>query len=78
MGKRVRVNLTVRDGADWDAVTKSISGLGLAVEQQLRSVGVIVGEVDEGALEQLQKHADVASVERDRKIKIPPPDSPVQ
>lgn len=78
MSKRVQISLTIAEGADLQQVAAALRGEGLTVGQVMESLGIIQGEADEQALEQLRRVPHVEAVEESRRIKLPPPDSPVQ
>ena len=51
---------------------------GLAVENTLDEIGVIVGSIDEGRIAFLQNVHGIASVEVERSVGVAPPDSTLQ
>jgi hypothetical protein len=79
MGK---VNLTVsiadQELPHFREVVAHIKRLGLEVDQELESVGVVTGAIDQEKIQAVKKLKGVAHVEESRKFQIPPPESDVQ
>lgn len=75
-----KVTISVADGHvdRIDEVVARVEVAGVRVEKVLRSVGVIVGSVEEAGLHALGALDGVGSVEKDRTVRLPPPDSEVQ
>jgi hypothetical protein len=59
-------------------VVARLEATGVQVEKVLEAVGVIVGSCDEGGMHALSEIEGVSAVERDREIRLPPPDADVQ
>ena len=60
---------------EWvDEVTRA----GFEVEQELKSLGVVTGKMDEEKVDKLKKVKGVANVEESRTFQLPPPESDVQ
>lgn len=75
-----RITISVADGhlERIDEVVARLQEAGVAVEKVLRAVGVIVGSVEEAGMAALGVLDGVGSVEKDRTVQLPPPDSDVQ
>jgi hypothetical protein len=79
-GERVPVVVSVADDR-LDRIPELLEALvagGLVVDHVLDAVGVITGSIEPTAIEALAALPGVASVERQRTVRIPPPDSDVQ
>jgi hypothetical protein len=61
-----------------DALTHRLRAEGMQVEQVLRRLGTVTGTIPEGRLPALERIEGVASVERERRYRLPPPEEPVQ
>ncbi len=79
MGK---VNLTVsiadQELPHFRELVARIKSLGLEVDQELESVGVVTGAIDQEKIQDLKKLKGVANVEESRTFRIAPPESEVQ
>lgn len=74
-----RILITVADGGGPIAdVVARLEAAGVRVEKVLDAVGVVVGSRAEGGVHDLGEIEGVAAVEKDREIRLPPPDSDVQ
>ena len=78
MAEEIKVNLTIEEGANVEAVVRAAESAGLKVERSLESIGVISGVIDAASLETLRSIPQIVNVERAREIKIPGPGSPIQ
>ena len=61
-----------------DDVVKQIKGVGMDVDQILKSSGVVTGSVDPKKLAILKKIKGVSSVEAEREFQTAPPGSDLQ
>lgn len=59
-------------------VVAALRRAGLRVATVLDAAGVVLGTVDAAALASLSSVPGVAGVERQREIRLPPPDSPAR
>jgi hypothetical protein len=59
-------------------VAQNLRETGMSVDRVMDRVGVIVGSCEEGKLDALARVEGVDSVEPEREIQIPPPDSNLQ
>lgn len=75
-----KVTISVADGHldKIDEVVARLEGAGVRVEKVLRAVGMIIGSVEETGMAALGVLEGVGSVEKDRTVRLPPPDSDVQ
>jgi hypothetical protein len=75
-----KITISVTDDAidRIDEVVAALEGGGMHVEQVLRPIGVITGSADMQRVQALGAVAGVASVEPQRTVRLPPPDSDVQ
>ncbi|MDQ4118642.1 MAG: ketohydroxyglutarate aldolase [Actinomycetota bacterium] len=74
-----RVVITVSgDDRPIAGVAARLEAAGVTVEKVLDAVGVIVGTVAEDGVRALAEIEGVGAVEKDREIRLPPPDSDVQ
>ena len=73
-----RLLVSVADGHRIEDVVAALEAAGLQVEKVLRGVGVVVGTCDDEYRSALSGVPGVGSVEADREIRLPPPDSDVQ
>ncbi|MDN5914458.1 MAG: hypothetical protein L0I76_05015 [Pseudonocardia sp.] len=75
-----KVTISVADGYvdRIDEVVARLEEAGVRVEKVLRGVGVIIGSVEEAGMRALGALEGVGSVEKDRTVQLPPPDSDVQ
>lgn len=76
--QKVRVTLIVEPFADLHAVAGRCRERGLADVKELAHVHLLNGTVRPDQLESLKKTPGVVSVERDKTIRLPPPDNPIQ
>lgn len=78
MPEKIKVSVT-DDAIDRiDDVVAALEDGGMHIEQVLRPIGVITGSVDTQRVQALGTVAGVASVELQRTVRLPPPDSNVQ
>lgn len=77
-GQRVTVTLADAGLARIDDVVERLKGEGMAVEQVLGSLGIIVGSVPAGRRAAITALADVAAVEGETTFELAPPDAEVQ
>ena len=75
-----KITISVTDDAidRIDEVVAALEGGGMHVDQVLRPIGVITGSADTQRVQALGTVAGVASVEPQRTVRLPPPDSDVQ
>ncbi|MET0190870.1 MAG: hypothetical protein ABW212_17850 [Pseudonocardia sediminis] len=75
-----KVTISVADGHvdRIDEVVARLEAAGVQVEKVLRAVGVITGSCEESGMQALGVLDGVGSVEKDRTVQLPPPDSDVQ
>jgi hypothetical protein len=77
-----KVNLTVSIKDEhlprFTDVVNRIRKTGFAVDQELKSTGVVTGNIDSEKISDLRKLNEIAHVEESRSFKIPPPESDVQ
>ena len=75
-----KITISVADDAidRIDEVVAALEDGGMQVDQVLRPLGVITGSVDTQRVQALGAVAGVASVEPQRTVRLPPPDSDVQ
>jgi hypothetical protein len=75
-----KITISVADDAidRIDEVVAALEGGGMHVDQVLRPIGVITGSADTQRVQALGAVAGVASVEPQRTVRLPPPDSDVQ
>ncbi|MEQ3553797.1 hypothetical protein WIS52_25260 [Pseudonocardia nematodicida] len=78
MASSERVLVSVADGHEIDDVVAACTSAGMRVEKVLRAVGVVVGTCDGDRTTALSEVTGVGSVEPDREVRLPPPDSDVQ
>ena len=57
-------------------VARELADAGLAIEQELDAIGVVIGAGDEATAEKLRAVRGVADVSPDAPVDIGPPDSP--
>jgi hypothetical protein len=74
----VKVLVTASAGATLSDVAARLEGSGARIEKVMEAVGVIVATVADGGVRALAEIEGVGSVEEDREIRLPPPDSDVQ
>jgi UDP-N-acetylmuramate-alanine ligase len=77
---KVNLSVSVDDKHldNFDEIVKKIKKAGMKVEQKLDSLGIITGSIDSSKVDALREVDGVLHVEEQKKIQIPPPDSPVQ
>jgi hypothetical protein len=75
-----KITISVTDDAidRIDEVVAALEGGGMHVDQVLRPIGVITGSADTQRVQALSAVSGVASVEPQRTVRLPPPDSDVQ
>ena len=77
-----KLNLTVsiadQQADHFNEWVDEVKRSGFEVEQELKSLGVVTGKMDEEKVERLKKVKGVAHVEESRSFQLPPPDSDVQ
>jgi hypothetical protein len=61
-----------------DEIAERLQAHGLRVDQTLTSLGTVTGRIRPSKIVDLEGVDGVASVERERIVQLPPPDSPVQ
>jgi hypothetical protein len=61
-----------------DEIAGRLRAHGLRVDQLLTSLGTVTGRIAPSKIVDLEDVDGVASVERERVVQLPPPDSPVQ
>ena len=77
-----KVNLTVSVAdeylKDFSDIVARCRKAGMNIENEMKSIGVITGSIDEAALDKLGRLKGVSQVEPERSFQIAPPDSDVQ
>ncbi|CAM3820372.1 MULTISPECIES: hypothetical protein [Tsukamurella] len=73
----VTVTLSCPNDA-FDATVEAVRATGLRVDQVLRNLGIVTGEVEPGRLAALRGVDGVGTVEAAQGFTAPPPDGPVQ
>jgi hypothetical protein len=75
-----RFSVTVDDGhlARMDAVARALSASGMQVERVLGTLGLITGRAPVDARPTLLSVDGVTSVDEQLRVRLPPPDAPVQ
>jgi len=77
-----KVNLTISVADDhlknFSEVVARCRKAGMSVENELKSIGMISGSIDEAALEKLSHVKGVSLVQQEGSFQIAPPDSDVQ
>jgi hypothetical protein len=61
-----------------DTIADELRSAGMEVGQVMGELGVVTGSVEATKMKRLSAVRGVASVERAREVRVPPPDSPVQ
>lgn len=74
----VKVLVTTSGAAPVADVAARLEAAGVHVDTVLEAVGVIVATVADGGVRALAEIEGVGAVERDRTIRLPPPDADVQ
>lgn len=77
---KIHLTVSVADDhlKDFSDVVARCRKAGMSVTQEMKSIGVISGSIDESALEKLSQVKGVSQVEPERSFQIAPPDSDVQ
>jgi hypothetical protein len=75
---QVPIVVVVDDGADFNKVQSSCQMSGLAEIRSLPRFNTFRGLIDEELIDDLTKISGVHSVERERGIQLPPPNSRIQ
>lgn len=77
-----KINLTVSVANDhlndFSGVVARCRKAGMSITQEMKSIGVISGSIDEVALAALRQVKGVSQIEPERSFQIAPPDSDVQ
>jgi len=60
-----------------DGIAENLRAEGLFINR-LYDYGVIVGEIEEHDLENMMRHKEIESCEKDKKIQLPPSDADIQ
>ena len=71
----LRVTVLLANPENADSVIKRLRAKGFKPESSLKEIGVVVGTVPEAKLASLSEVDGVTSVEREREIQLPPPES---
>ncbi|TCK25608.1 hypothetical protein [Pseudonocardia endophytica] len=74
----MKVLVTASGGTPVADVVARLEAAGVQVDKVLEAVGVIVATVADGGVRALAEIEGVGSVEEDREVRLPPPDSDVQ
>jgi len=74
----VTVVVDAAHGPAIDVLAHRLRAEGMQVEQVLRRLGTVTGTVPEDRLPALERLEGVASVERQHRYRLPPPDESVQ
>lgn len=72
------VIVVANEQTDLSEVVREASAVGLTDVQTLSGLPIFSGRIAEERLAELERLENVRSVERDRNITLPPPDSSVQ
>lgn len=77
---RTKVNVVVADDYQdrFSEVVEAARRAGLDVEEQLTTIGLITGAIDESKRSTLESVQGIAAVEEPRTYQLPPPESDVQ
>ncbi len=78
MAEAIPVIVTVADSAKVDDVSATCQAHGMTHVSALRSLGLVKGFVDPKSIDAISRIEGVSSVERERKVTLPDPRSPVQ
>ena len=77
-----KVNLTVSVADDhlkeFSDVAARCRKAGMSITQEMKSIGMISGSIDESELEKLRRVKGVSLVEPERSFQIAPPDKGIQ
>jgi hypothetical protein len=76
--EHVTVAIDERFRGRFAQVVERIKSAGLKVDQELEEAGVVTGSIVADKLSDLERVEGVAAAERDRQIRIAPPESDVQ
>ena len=75
MSKRTFVVLA-EDGSEiFDSLRESIEDHGFEIEKTLETMGMLVGSIEDGQLEEIRHLRGVASVTEEMTVQIPSPES---
>jgi hypothetical protein len=69
--------VTLKPGANVEKTRRELEAAGLKSPQFLEAMGVLTGQADSATEEKLRAVEGVDAVERDQKVQLPPPDSPL-
>lgn len=61
-----------------DGVAERLSASGMRVTNVLKGLGTVTGEIARAKIADIERLDGVSSVELERTVQLPPPDSPVQ
>ena len=77
---KVNVTVSVKDEhlPRFTEFVDRIRKTGFEVDQELKSIGVVTGNIDSEKVRDLKKLSEVSHVEEVRGVKIPPPGSEIQ
>jgi hypothetical protein len=77
---KTKVNIVVADDYEnrFPEVVEAAQQAGLDVEEQLPTIGLITGTIDESKRSMLERVQGVAAVEAPRTYQLPPPESDIQ
>lgn len=77
---RIDVSVAIDDAhlAEFDAVLKRAKRAGLKTTRALPEIGIVTGTIDDEKLPALRKVKGIASIETERQIQLPPPESDTQ
>lgn len=77
---KARLSVVVKDShlPKFREVVKSLKQAGMTIENELKSVGIVTGSVDEMKIDRLREVEGVAEVEPEQSFQIAPPESDVQ
>lgn len=75
---RVAVSVTEEYAGDLARVAESLRRAGLVVDAVLDALAVVTGDIEEEAIPGIEALPEVAAVERQRRHRLPPPDSDVE
>jgi hypothetical protein len=77
---RTRLSVSVDDARlnRVSEVARALEKAGLKVEEELATIGVITGEIDDAKVDDVHRVEGVAHVEAEREVRIAPPESDIQ
>jgi hypothetical protein len=77
---KVRLTLCVSDSHIDKIATIAAAAkqAGMKIEQQLKDLGILTGEIEQNNIDRLRQVDGVSYVEEERTVRIPPPDNPIQ